>query len=189
MTQQSYNLHFDKWDLKLVEHSDKAMQALAEHKLELYNIAYAVSEQYFADWKEINESLPWKQRGKLGVRVRKRKRDQQLTIQWLCFWYEGEKGARKRRTDEIAKGNGFRQNANKLRGLGLKDWELELFREYEPLFAQVRQRSSDVQKLIFLLQKRLSRKYDGEYIDYSFGGQATEDEAEDETEEGAEEYE
>lgn len=78
----------------------------------------------------------WADKGKLGVRVRRR--EGRVYIIWLELRYpKNGDGKRVGRHRDIAKGRGNQYNIQSLCRMG-QEWEAELVRELEPQFAEIR---------------------------------------------------
>ena len=158
--------YFYQFDADLIAVANKAKADMVNHKKALAELAKEVVDDFYEEWRAINVTHPWKKRGILGVRLRVR--GNSLAIDWETFRYTGAKGKRVRLSSHVTKGRNYRQPMRPILSAKVKDWELELFKKYEPLFALIRQRAKVMQKTIQQVDLRINAKFEAGYEDFTF---------------------
>lgn len=102
----------------------------------------------------------WADKGKLGVRVRRR--EGRVSIIWLELRYpKNSDGKRVGRHRDIAKGRGHQYNIQSLCRMG-QEWEAELVKELEPQFAEIRKELNMLSRISLQAKayERLRQKQD-----------------------------
>lgn len=106
---------------------------------ELYDIALNYQEQYWDEWRKLNEGLTGKDRGYCGVFTRLNKGS--LEIHWKRYTPTKDKATKKNFTTYIKRGRKDSYTNRTLASASKVDWETALMIRYEEKFSVLRKAS------------------------------------------------